>query len=446
MKIVHLVAGAGGMYCGSCLHGNTLVAALRKEGRDALLLPMYTPLRTDEADQSLELIAFGGVNVYLQQRWGLFRRLPAWCDWLWDRPALLGRVARRGSNTEPSQLGELCVSMLRGPAGNQRKEIHKLTRLLQRDELRPDLVHLNNALLLGIADELRGQLGVRVVCSLTGEDAFVEKLPEPWRGEAWRLMAEQARGCDALVALSDYFACMMAERLGVERNRIDVVSPGIAMEGFPEDSDRAGVRVGAGAGTRPLRLGMVARVCPDKGVHLAADALEILNSRERRSALGGRPVELHLAGYLAPGERAYLARIERRLVEAGVAAHFCYHGEPDRQEKIDLLASLDVFCLPALLPEGKGLPVYEAWAAGVPVVLPEAGAFPEMVAATGGGLLHAPGDAQSLAEAVTRLAIDPGLAHDLGRRGQVAVQREYTARAMARRMGAIYDRVAGNPG
>ena len=49
MKIVHLVAGAGEMYCGSCLHANTLAAALRREGHDVLLAPLYMPLRTDEA-------------------------------------------------------------------------------------------------------------------------------------------------------------------------------------------------------------------------------------------------------------------------------------------------------------------------------------------------------------------------------------------------------------
>ena len=48
MKIVYLAAGAGGMYCGSCLHDNTLAAALMRLGEDVLLMPTYTPIRTDE--------------------------------------------------------------------------------------------------------------------------------------------------------------------------------------------------------------------------------------------------------------------------------------------------------------------------------------------------------------------------------------------------------------
>jgi hypothetical protein len=46
MRIAYLAAGAGGMYCGSCLHDNTLAAALLKRGEDVILAPIYTPIRT----------------------------------------------------------------------------------------------------------------------------------------------------------------------------------------------------------------------------------------------------------------------------------------------------------------------------------------------------------------------------------------------------------------
>src|SRR5574340_1246528 len=112
--LLHLVAGAGGMYCGSCLHGNTLAAALRALGEDVLLVPLYTPLRIDHEDVSIQRVALGGVNVFLQQRWGLFRHTPWWLDRLLDRPGLLRWLMGRGSSTRPEQLGELTVSMLQG--------------------------------------------------------------------------------------------------------------------------------------------------------------------------------------------------------------------------------------------------------------------------------------------------------------------------------------------
>ena len=67
MKIVYLAAGAGAMYCGSCLHGNTLAAALCAAGHDCLLAPLYTPLHTDEENVGIRRVAFGGINVSLQQ-------------------------------------------------------------------------------------------------------------------------------------------------------------------------------------------------------------------------------------------------------------------------------------------------------------------------------------------------------------------------------------------
>src|ERR1043165_1330623 len=89
MKIIYLAAGAGGMYCGSCLHDNTLAAALLALGEDVLLVPTYTPLRTDEPNVSIDRVFFGGINVYLQEKSSLFRHTPWWMDRWLDHPALL---------------------------------------------------------------------------------------------------------------------------------------------------------------------------------------------------------------------------------------------------------------------------------------------------------------------------------------------------------------------
>ena len=71
-KIVYLTAGAAGMFCGSCMHDNTLVRGLARQGWDLQLVPTYTPIRTDEDDVSVDQVFFGGVNIYLQQKIHLF--------------------------------------------------------------------------------------------------------------------------------------------------------------------------------------------------------------------------------------------------------------------------------------------------------------------------------------------------------------------------------------
>jgi len=67
-RVAYLTAGAGGMFCGSCMHDNSLVKALGKHGVDAVLIPTYTPIRTDEKNVSQERVFFGGIHVYLRQK------------------------------------------------------------------------------------------------------------------------------------------------------------------------------------------------------------------------------------------------------------------------------------------------------------------------------------------------------------------------------------------
>ena len=189
MRLLHLIAGAGGMYCGSCLSGNTLAGALRRAGDEVTLLPLYTPLRTDEENYSLGHVELGGINAYLNERWPRLK-LPSFVRRWLDRPALLRWAAGLGSATRAEELGALCVSVLRGEEGRQRAEVEKLVEWVA-EHVRPELVHLNNALLVGLARELRRRLGVPVVASLSGEDVFLERLPEPYRSEAKAVMRER---------------------------------------------------------------------------------------------------------------------------------------------------------------------------------------------------------------------------------------------------------------
>src|SRR5512139_194013 len=135
MKVVYLTAGAAGMYCGSCMRDNTLVAALRAQGRDAMLVPLYTPIRTDETDVSEPRVFYGGINVYLQQKSALFRHTPWLLDRVLDRPSILRGATRLASEGSAEDLGAMAVSMLQGEQGAQRKELAKLIEWL--DEIKP---------------------------------------------------------------------------------------------------------------------------------------------------------------------------------------------------------------------------------------------------------------------------------------------------------------------
>src|SRR5215467_6097766 len=158
MKILAFTAGAAQMYCGSCIRDNALAAELKRLGHDVILLPIYTPTRTDETNVSQHKVFFGGISVFLEQHSAFFRKTPWLLDRLWDSQWALKLASKRSIAVNPRLLGELTVSMLRGEDGFQRKEIRKLTSWL-RSEPPPDIVTLPNSLLIGLARSIREAVG-----------------------------------------------------------------------------------------------------------------------------------------------------------------------------------------------------------------------------------------------------------------------------------------------
>ncbi len=434
MKIAYLTAGAAGMLCGSCLHDNTLAAAMLEVGEDVLLIPTYTPVRTDEVDVSHDRIFFGGIQVTLQQKWPFFRRTPRWLDrWLshcLDHPALLGRLAGRASSVDPSQLGELTVSMLRGEAGNQHKELGKLADWL-RQEVQPEVIHFSNSMMLGMAHTLRSQCGCPLVCNLSGEDLFLDKLPSPFRAEAIELIQQRAGMIDAWIAMNGYYANYMADYLNIDRHRIEAIPHGLRLAEYGIDLGQR--KDSRNPAAKPMRIGYLARICPDKGLHLLIDACLQLATRDDLP-----PWELQAAGYLGAGDQAYLKQLETKIATSPLAKKWAYRGELDRPGKIAFLQSLNLFSVPTVYPESKGLSVMEALAAGVPIVEPAHGTFPELIADTGGGLLCQPLNPADLATKLAELLLDPTQAKQLGQAGQQAIHARYQARTMANTTMALY--------
>ena len=119
-----------------------------------------------------------------------------------------------------------------------------------------------------------------------------------------------------------------------------------------------------------------------------------------------------------------------------------YHGELTREEKINFLHSIDVLSVPCVFEEPKGLFVLEAMANGVPVVLPRRGSFPELVEATGGGILVEPDSPAELARGIWSVLHDRDCAEKLRRAGYDNVRRHYSIERAALRATQIFKWVA----
>lgn len=424
MKILSLSAGAANMYCGSCMRDNALAAELMRLGHEVTLLPFYTPTLTDEENVSRqEQVFFGGISVYLEQHLPMFRKTPRFIDRLLDAPGVIKAFTSGSISVDAKDLGALTVSTLRGEQGHQRKEIEKLLEFLAGEEP-PDVVNIPYTLLISLARPLRRLLNRPVVMTLQGEDLFLEALTEPYKSEALSLVRQQVAEVDMFVAVSEYYARFMRDYLRIPEAKIRVGTLGV---------NTADLTVSARAGRDPFTIGYFARVAPEKGLHNLADAYRIL-----RTERGLPPSKLLVAGYLPPEHKPYLERVAEGLRVAGLGDEFVYRGAVERARKVQFFHDIDVLSVPSPYHEPKGLYLLEAMACGVPVVQPNHGAFPEMIARTGGGLLAKSEAGADVAEALHEIWRDPGRAAELGRHGAGGVRRYYTVTHMAERMLAIY--------
>ncbi|HVR75071.1 MAG TPA: glycosyltransferase family 4 protein [Planctomycetota bacterium] len=427
MKTAFIAAGAAGMYCGTCLKDNALASALRVLGEDVTLVPTYTPLRVDEESASGERVFFGGIDVYLQEKFPLLRARRGILSRLLGSQVLLRMLSRAALSTSPANLGRLTISMLRGEDGNQRRSLLELTEWLSRD-VRPDIVHLSNSLLVGFAREIRKALQVPVVCSLGGEDLFLEGLPDRHRLEALQLIRERGADIKRFIATSAYCAGRMASLIGLDRARIDVVLPGISLSEYGPPLPRPE--------GRPLTIGYLARISPEKGLHILADAFRLIVER------GELPdVRLRVAGYLGGKDIRYAAAVRSALTRGKAGHRVEILGTLERSEKLEFLRSIDLLAVPTVYAETKGIFVLEALASGVPVVEPAHGSFPELIDATGGGVLHEPGSAEDLARKLVDLLLDPARREDLGRKGREAVLERFSSARMAEETLLVYRKV-----
>jgi len=423
MNIVQITPGAGGMYCGGCFHDNALVMALRKQGHDTLMVPLYLPLTLDEPDQSQTTpVFFGGISVYLEQKIPFFRHMPRWLRHLLASRSILKWAAGRAAKTRAEEVGELTLSMLRGEEGNQACEIDDLIDWL-RSHFKPDVVCLSNALLTGMARRIRAELRIPVVCLLQGEDSFLDGLPPAHRDSAWTALTERSREIDGFIAPSQYYARRMADRLKLPPEKMHVIPNGINVEGFGENDPSS--KFNADREYIPI-IGYFSRMCPEKGLDTLVEAFLLLKQRS-----GLQKARLHVGGGCGPTDERFVGQLRERLVAEGVGHDVALFPNVDREEKLRFFNTLSVFSVPALYGEAFGLYVLEALASGIPVVQPRHAGFPELIEATGGGLLYDPESQTALADTLETLLLQPLHARHLGQRGQEAVRKRFTSEHMA---------------
>jgi len=400
MRILQLTPGTGNFYCGACMRDNALVRGLRARGHDVLMVPLYLPLVTDDEPASADVPIFlSGLSVYFGNKFSV----PAWLNRVLSSPALLRQAAKLASLTRANDLGEAAVDMLRGES----REVERLLAWL-RTQPPFDVVCLSNALLAGLAHHFT----TPVVSTLQGEDGFLDGLPEPYRQQAWDLLAQRCVDIQKFIAVSQAFGDRMRDRLRLPSARVAIAYPGIAVENLPVAEPTAPV------------IGYLARMHPCKGLDLLAEAFLQVKTPGAR---------LHIAGAMTGADQKFVQSIRQKL---GDRAEF--FPNLNRAAKSDFFRQLSVFSVPARNDEAFGMYVLEAMAHGVPVVQPRHGAFPEIIDATGGGILCEPNNPVALAAGLDELLVNP---QQYGAAGRQAVRAEFSIEAMTQKTEEILQQV-----
>ncbi len=424
MRIIHLTPGTGNFHCGSCHRDNWLMKAMRARGHDVTMVPLYLPLVTDGDSASPDLPVFaGGINLYLKQKLPFFRKAPRWMHRVLDSPRVLRLAANLVGMTSPRQLGDMTVESFKGVTGRQAADWQMLIDWIGTTG-KPDVLSLSNGLLNGLAVAARRDLGVPVVCSLQGEDAFIDTLPEPWRGESWRLFRENSAAVSRYVTASEYYGDTMRRRLELGEGHLVCVRNGVDLTGYERQERAPEVPV----------IGYLARQCFGKGLHTLVDAFLMVARKFPR-------VRLSIAGTATSADNKYIAQQQRKLKDAGLWERVTWRRNLTPEEKITHLRSLTVLSVPATYGEAFGLYVVEALACGVPVVEPDSAGLGELVRALGGGLLCIPDDPASLAERLGEMLAEPAMRDSLADEGHESVLREFSADRMARDFEAVCESV-----
>tara|TARA_Y100000814_G_scaffold216870_1_gene161461 strand:+ start:1517 stop:2809 length:1293 start_codon:yes stop_codon:yes gene_type:complete len=418
MKITFLTPGTGSYYCGACMRDNALANALIKDGHEAELLPMYLPLMLDEDSEGQESdspVFFGGINIFLQQKFAVFRHSPEWFDKLLNNPNLLRSAAKRSHMTSARDHGQMTFEMLRLDGVVFEKELNKLYSWIN-DHGVPDALCLSTALQAGLAKEVKKQWNIPVICYFQGEDSFLDSLPDDYRDRCWQLMADRCQDADVLLAPSEFYARMMERRLGMDTGRIRLQINGINLEGF---------QVSEGASDEHPAIGYLARLCEVKGLPLMIDAFIHLRTQLRNDS-----ARLKVAGAMTKGDIALVESLKSKLDRANLSDSVEWLPNISRDEKLAFLSSLSLFSVPVQYEEAFGLYGIEAMAASVPIVQPNASAFPEIIETTGGGVCVDIVGPELLAEAWQKLLQDPEGLKKMGERGRLGVERSYSIQAM----------------
>ncbi len=423
MNIIHIIPGSGGsFYCGNCLRDSKLFEAIRAEGHDAIKVPMYLPLFAHDTINKEIPVFYGAISIYLKQNFRLFRHAPAWVDNLLNSGPMLRFAASMANSTRATGLEDMTISMLLGEDGQQKDELEKMVHWLET-HIKPDVIHISNALLLGLAHKLKERLKVPVVCSLQDEDVWVDDMHPEMAAKVWRLMCEKTKDVDLFIPVSQYFESFIKDRLCIPEDKMQILHLGVDPEDY-QFSDASG---------RARNIGFLSRLCRDNGLEILIDAFILLKKMD-----GLDDVRLLLTGGYTADDNSFIKEQKKKIHKAGLDDFVEIIHEFEGDERKDFLSRVQLLSVPVLKGEAFGIYLLEAMASGIPVVQPALGAFPEIIEKSGGGVIYPNNTPEELAVALSNLLGDRQKISEMSTRARKSTEETFNIHLLAKRLISVY--------
>lgn len=428
MKIVYLITGSGGsFYCGNCYRDMIYLRAIRKvKGIEATAIPLYLPPDETNTESGLDKhVFFGAISMYLREKVPFLRNMPAFLDKVFDSRPMLKMAATRAGTTRTEGLEDMTLSMIKGENAFPEKELQRLIKYLTKDG-KPDIIHLSNALIIGLARQLKKRMNVKIVCSLLNEDDWLDEMVEPYQTKAWKMISQEAANVDAFITPSNYYKNLFISKTGVPDNHFHIIPLAV------DAADLTDIK----SGNQYPALGYFCRINYQNGFDKLVDAFIELKAGNSLPGL-----TLHISGGFTGDDKPFIAEQIKKLKSHGLKSSVKLYSEFQGNSKQEFFSNIDIMSVPVRKYDGYGLYILEANTAGVPVVQPATGAFPEIIGKTVGGITYSPDTTSELASNLLNLFKDDTLRKQLGENGRKNVNKELSLDKMSAGLSEVYNGV-----
>jgi glycosyltransferase involved in cell wall biosynthesis len=420
MRILQIIPGSGGsFYCGNCLRDSKFYSSLRKMEHDVVKIPMYLPLFDDENAMKGDVpVFYGAVSMYLKQHYPVFRKFPAWFYKMLDSGPMLRLASKFAGSTRAEGLEDMTVSMLLGEDGNQNEELEHMAQWIE-NHFKPDVIHISNALLLGLVHRLKKIPDTKIVCSLQDEDVWVETMHEAYREKSWKLMGEKAKEVDLFISVSDYFAKYSIDKMGLDPEKVKTIPLGVD----PDDYRFLD------AAQKPRNIGFISRQCHGNGLDILVDAFILLKQKPEFD-----DVKLIITGGYTGDDRKFRKAQKKKISKHNLCESIEFQADFDGEDRLEFFDKISLMSVPVRGGEAFGIYLTEAMASGIPVVQPAVGAFTEIVEKSGAGLLYEPNIPEILAEQLENVLSQKKMLSDLSKSARKASVNIYNINKLAKDM------------